>query len=295
MVEKNRLFQIISNIVMIILCLSCILPFLLLISSSITEEATLIKDGYSLIPKNIDFNAYIYLFTRSGAMLRGYAITICVTFVGTLVNLIMTTLFAYPLSRRDLPFRNALSFILFFTMLFNGGLVPSYIMWSKYLHINNSYAALIIPNLLFISFYVIMMRTYFSSNIPEAVIEAARIDGSSEINLLIKIIMPMAKPILATLAVMVGLMYWNDWTNGLYYISKDKYYSIQVLLNRMLSDVQYLMTSANSSHTADLAANLPSTGIKMAVAVMGALPVMLIYPFFQKYFIKGITVGAVKG
>ena len=181
MVEKNRSFQIISNIVMILICICCILPFLLLIVSSITEEATLIREGYSLIPKKINFDAYIYLFTRSEAMLRGYAITICITVIGTLANLTITTLFAYPLSRRDLPYRNVLSFVLFFSMLFNGGLVPTYIMWSKYLHINNSYAALILPNLLFISFYVIMMRTYFTSNIPEAVIEAARIDGANEI------------------------------------------------------------------------------------------------------------------
>ncbi|MDF2472785.1 MAG: sugar transporter permease [Anaerocolumna sp.] len=295
MVDNNKKFKMVSHIIMVFLCLCCILPFLLLISSSVTEESTLIKEGYSFLPKKLDFSAYIYLLTRSSALVRGYMITIGVTVVGTVANLTLTTLFAYPLSRKDLPHRNIIAFFIFFTMLFNGGLVPSYIMWSKYLHINNTYAALILPNLLMQGFFVIMMRTFFTANIPDAVIEAARIDGAGEAYILRKVVLPMSKPILATLIMMVGLMYWNDWTNGLYYINKDKYFSVQVLLNRMLSDVQFLKTSSSVSQIGNLAQNLPSTGIKMAVAVMGALPVMAIYPFFQKYFIKGITIGAVKG
>ncbi len=294
MVESNKTFKIISHIIMILLCLSCILPFIMLVSSSITDELTLVKDGYSFIPRDINFDAYIYLFTKSKAMIRGYIITIVITFIGTFVNLTLTTLLAYPLSRKDLPHRNVFSFLIFFTMLFNGGIVPSYIMWAKYFHITNSYAALILPNLMLQAFYIIMMRTYFTSNIPEAVVEAASIDGAGEAYILRKVVLPMSKPIIATLAMLVGLMYWNDWVNGLYYINKDKYYSIQVLLNRMLSDVQFLMSSSNSMSN-DLGKNLPATGIKMAVAVMGALPVMAIYPFFQRYFIKGITIGAVKG
>jgi ABC-type sugar transport system, permease component len=294
MVENNKIFKIMSHTIMILLCLSCILPFVMLVSSSITDELTLVKDGYSFIPKDINFDAYIYLFTKSKAMIRGYIITIVITFIGTFVNLTLTTLLAYPLSRKDLPHRNIFSFLIFFTMLFNGGIVPSYIMWAKYFHITNSYAALILPNLMLQAFYIIMMRTYFTSNIPEAVVEAASIDGAGEAYILRKVVLPMSKPIIATLAMLVGLMYWNDWVNGLYYINKDKYYSIQVLLNRMLSDVQFLMSSSNSMSN-DLGKNLPATGIKMAVAVMGALPVMAIYPFFQRYFIKGITIGAVKG
>jgi putative aldouronate transport system permease protein len=179
-------------------------------------------------------------------------------------------------------------------MLFNGGIVPSYIMWSRYFHISNTYLALILPNLLMSAFYVIMMRTNFQTNIPEAVIEASRIDGAGEFTTLFKVVLPMSKPIIATLVLLVGLHYWNDWTNGLYYINKDKYYSIQVLLNRMLQDVQFLMSSA-ASDSSELAKDIPSVSLKMAVAVMGVLPVLCIYPFFQKYFVKGITVGAVKG
>lgn len=294
MVQKNRLFQVVGHMIMIILCLLCILPFIMLISSSITSETSLIREGYSFLPKDIDFTAYEYLFTRSSAIGRGYLITIGVTVVGTVINLFLTTLLAYPLSRRNLPHRNVFAFLVYFTMLFNGGIVPSYIMWTQYFHIKNTYAALVVPNLMLGAFYVIMMRTNFQANIPDAVIEAARIDGAGEWRILSQIVLPMSLPIIATLTLMVGLHYWNDWVNGLYYISKDKFYSLQVLLTRMLQDVQYLMSGAGGN-TGDLAANMPSTGIKMAVAVVGAIPVLMVYPFFQRYFVKGITVGAVKG
>ncbi len=294
MIEKNNRFQIAAHIVMILLCIFCLFPFLILVSSSITSEMTLVREGYSVLPKNIDFSAYKYLLTSSDDIIRGYIITVCVTVIGTVANLTLTILLAYPLSRRDLPHRNVFAFIVFFTMLFHGGIVPSYIMWSKYFHITNTYAALIIPNLMMGAYYVIMVRTYFQSNIPEAVLEAGRIDGAGEMRILGQIVLPMSKPIIATMVLLVGLVYWNDWTNGLYYINKDKYYSIQVLLNRMLQDVQFLMSSAGSD-SSELAKDIPSVALKMAVAVMGALPVLCVYPFFQKYFVKGIVVGAVKG
>lgn len=295
MIENNKTFHVVTNIIMILLCIFCLAPFLLLVASSITDEATLVRDGYSFIPSKISFDAYKYLFTSSTAIIRGYVITIGVTIIGTLCNISLTTCLAYPLSRKDLPHRGIFAFIIFFTMLFNGGLVPSYIMWSQFFHIKNTFFALIIPNLMMNAFYVIMMRTYFTTNIPDAIIEAARIDGATEWTILRKVVLPMSLPIVATLTLLVGLQYWNDWTNGLYYISKDKYYSIQVLLNRMLQDVQFLMSSSSSAQTGDMTANIPATGIKMAVAVIGALPVLAVYPFFQKYFVKGITIGAVKG
>jgi putative aldouronate transport system permease protein len=241
--------------------------------------------------------AYKYLLVDSTDIIRGYGISALVTVVGTICNLTITTLFAYPLSRKDLPARNALAFFLFFTMLFNGGLVPSYIMWTQTFHIKNTLAALLFPSLMMNAFYVIMMRTYFTTNIPDAVIEAARIDGAGELRILSQVVMPMSIPIIATLALLAGLAYWNDWLNGLYYISDDRLFSIQVLLNRMLLDVQFLMS--NSDAAKSLQQNeefvLPSTGIRMAVAVMGALPILVVYPFFQKYFVKGIVIGAVKG
>ena len=295
MVSNGKGFRRAAHVVMILLCVFCLFPFVLLISSSITDEMTLIREGYSVIPKVVSFDAYKYLFVSSKAIARGYKITVFVTVIGTLVNLTFTTLLAYPLSRKDLPHRSFFSFFVFFTMLFNGGVVPSYMMWTQFFHIKNTYAALIVPNLMMGAFYVIMMRTNFSSNIPDAVIEAARIDGAGEWRILSQIVLPMSLPIIATLTLLVGLHYWNDWVNGLYYISKYKYYSIQVLLNRMLRDVQYLMSSSGAAGMDSMDSAIPATGIKMAVAVVGALPELAVYPFFQKYFVKGITIGAVKG
>ena len=294
MVERKKGFQITANILMIILAAACIIPFILLVMSSITDESSLLKNGYSFFPAKFSLDAYKTLLVDSRSIVRGYIISIFVTVVGTFANLALTTLFAYPLSRKDLPKKGFFAFVIFFTMLFNGGLVPSYMMWTGVFHIKNTLAALIVPNLMMGAFYVIMMRTYFTTNIPDAVLEAARIDGAGEFKILLRVVLPMSKPIIATLALLVGLNYWNDWLNGLYYIKNDQYYSIQVLLNKMLLDVQYLMSgAAGGALTQNI--TLPATGIKMAVAVMGVFPVLVIYPFFQKYFVKGIVIGAVKG
>ena len=296
MVERNKTFQVVVHGIMVLLCLVCVLPFLLLIMSSVADENWLIMNGYSFFPAKLSADAYQYLLVDSSSIVRGYLISAFVTVAGTCISLVMTTLMAYPLSRKDLPGRYIFSVFIFFTMLFNGGLVPTYIMWTQTFHIKNTIFALLVPNLLMGAFYVIMMRTYFSSNIPDAVIEAARIDGAGEMRILLKIVLPMSLPIIATLALLTGLGYWNDWLNGLYYIQNDSLYSIQVLLNRMLMDVQFLMSSANTAAAGNQQMGpLPSTGIKMAVAVLGALPALIIYPFFQKYFVKGITIGAVKG
>ena len=296
MVERNKTFQVVVHGIMVLLCLVCVLPFLLLIMSSVADENWLIMNGYSFFPAKLSADAYQYLLVDSSSIVRGYLISAFVTVAGTCISLVMTTLMAYPLSRKDLPGRYIFSFFIFFTLLFNGGLVPTYIMWTQTFHIKNTIFALLVPNLLMGAFYVIMMRTYFSSNIPDAVIEAARIDGAGEMRILLKIVLPMSLPIIATLALLTGLGYWNDWLNGLYYIQNDSLYSIQVLLNRMLMDVQFLMSSANTAAAGNQQMGpLPSTGIKMAVAVLGALPALIIYPFFQKYFVKGITIGAVKG
>lgn len=278
---------------MILLMLFCLIPFLLLLVSSFTAESALLKNGYSFFPSEISFDAYKALLVDSSSIFRGYFLSFVVTVTGTLSNVVLTLLFAYPLSRRDLPGKGFFSFMVFFTMLFNGGLVPTYMMWTGVFNIKNTLWALIVPNLMMGAFYVIMMRTYFTTNIPEAVLEAARIDGAGELKMLIQIVLPMSKPIIATIILLVGLNYWNDWLNGLYYVNDDRLYSIQVLLNKMLMDVQYLMTNAASSLGQSI--QLPATGIKMAVAVMGALPMFIIYPFFQKYFVQGIVIGAVKG
>jgi putative aldouronate transport system permease protein len=291
MVDKNKIFQIAVNFLLISCALFCLIPILLLVVSSFTDEAALLQNGYKFWPSKFSTGPYEFLFRDSTLLIRSYGISIITTVVGTTIHLIMAMLFAYPLSRPNLPGKNAMSFYVFFTMLFNGGLVPSYLMWTQYFHVKNTLVALIVPFLMLNAFNIIMMRTYFTANIPEAVIEAARIDGAGEFYILFKIVMPMAVPIIATLTLMIGLNYWNSWTNGLYFITKDKLFSLQVLLTRMLMDMQALMSGGYAAGVTEI----PGNGVKMAIAVMGAIPVLIVYPFFQKYFVKGITIGSVKG
>lgn len=295
MVEKKSSFYVFAHAFMIFLAVCCIFPFALLIMSSLTEEKTLVQNGYSLFPKKFGLESYAYMFKSGSSIGRAYGITILVTAVGTSVSLLITTLMAYPLSRKEFVGRKVLAFIVFFTMLFNGGLVPTYIMYTRYLHIRNTIWALLLPSLLLNAFYVIMMRTYLTTNIPDAVIEAARIDGAGEWRTLFQIVMPMCLPMIATMTLLIGLSYWNDWKNGFYYLTDTSLYSIQNILNRMLQDVQFLKNGGGGPDASEMIASMPSVGIKMAIAVVGVLPILIIYPFFQKFFVKGITIGAVKG
>jgi putative aldouronate transport system permease protein len=264
-----------------------------MVMASFTDEATLGKNGYSLFPEKFSLETYTYIFRSADTIFTGYGMTILVTLIGTTLNILMTVLFAYPLSRRDLPGRRALSFFLFFTMLFNGGLVPTYMMYANTFHINNTIWALIVPNLLMNAFYVIMMRSFFTASIPESLIEAAKLDGASETRVLWKIVIPLSNPMMVTLILMVGLTYWNDWVNGLYYVSDQRLYTIQLILNNMISNINFL--SQNASLFGTTALKLPTIGIRMGIAVIAVLPVMIIYPFLQKYFVKGIVIGGVKG
>lgn len=293
--KQEKIFQTALNVVMVLLSAACLFPFLLMLTSSLTEETSLIVNGYSLFPKEWSLDAYRYLMTSSNSIGRGYLITIGVTAVGTTMNVLLTILLAYPLSRPNLPYKRFFTFFIFFTMLFSGGLVPSYMMWTQIFNIKNTYLALILPSLMLSAFYVIMMRTYFTTNVPNEVLESARIDGAGEWKILWQIVMPMSLPMVATVGLMAGLAYWNDWINGLYYVTKPQYFSIQNILNRMLQDVQFLASSAGAERAVDSSIKMPTTSIRMALSVVGILPIMAIYPFVQKFLIKGITVGAVKG
>lgn len=294
MVSNNKVEQVVLHTIFILLCIIAAAPFLLLISSSITEESTLLQYGYSFFPKKVSFYAYEYLFQSGGKIIRGLGLSVLVTIVGMACSILMTVMFAYPISRKELPHRNLFSFLVFFTMLFNGGLVPTYMMYTQIFHIKNTIWALIIPSLLMNAFYIIMMRSFFVSNIPDSLIEAARIDGAGEFRILFRIVLPLSKPMLATLALMVGLGYWNDWMNSLYYITDDSLYTLQAILNNIITSITFLQSSTMGSVASAVAA-MPSTGIRMAIAVVGVIPVLVIYPFFQKYFVKGIVVGGVKG
>lgn len=292
MVENRKTYDIITNVILVLICVCCIAPFLLLISSSFTSENSLVRDGYFFIPKEFSTVAYEFLLGDS-SVFRAYGVTIVLTVTGTTLSILITTLIAYPLSVTDIPGRNVISFYVFFTMLFAGGLVPTYMMWTQIFHIKNTFAALLFPSLLTNGFTIMMMRSYFQQNIPGEVLESARMDGANEFYILFKIVMPMSLPILATVGLMSGLMYWNDWNNNLYYITDPNLNSIQGLLNRMLTNAQYLKQTATMGNVG--AASVPTTSVRMAVAVLGAVPILCIYPFFQKYFVKGMTMGAVKG
>ena len=293
--NDNRIFQIVAHVVLALFSFLAIFPFILLIISSITEENTLAIYGYTIFPKQLSGEAYAYLFKEGNQIVHAYGVTIMITIIGTFAGLIIMSMLAYPLSRRDLPGRKGFTFFVFFTMLFNGGLVPTYLLYTNYLNIKNTYWALLIPILLVSAWYVLLMRTYFATNVPTPVIESAQIDGAGEFRIYWQIIIPMSRPIIATVALFVGIAYWNDWYNGMIFITKPQYYSIQNLLTRMMNDIQFLQN--NSSLSAALAgtAAIPGISVRMAIAVTGVLPIMIIYPFVQNNFVKGIAVGAVKG
>ncbi len=343
--KKAKRFQFWINVVLILITLSIVLPFVLVFISSLTDENTLIRNGYSFFPEKFSFYAYSYIIRQGEKILRAYGITIFVTIVGTAVNLAMSSLLAYPLSVKGLPYRRAITFFVFFTMLFNGGLVPTYLMYVNYnlamssllayplsvkglpyrraitffvfftmlfngglvptylmyvnyLHIKNTLGALIIPGLLLSANNVLMIRSYFNTSIPDALFEAAKIDGAGHMKIFTSITLPLGKPILVTMGLFSALGYWNDWTNGLYYLSGNdgqKFYSIQNLLNQMITDIQYLSSGKVTGNIGAEVAKLPTTSIRMAIAFIAMLPLFIIYPFLQKYFAEGITLGAVKG
>ena len=279
---------------MICMTVMVIFPVALLIMSSLSPESDIIKYGYSLIPKKIDVTAYRYIFGE-GSVFHSYLVTIFVTLAGTAVSVVITTMISYTLTVPGLPGKRILSFYVLFTMLFSGGLVPSYMMWCNMFHIKNTIWALLIPSLLCSAFHIMITRTYFQNNIPQEILESARIDGMTEFGIFFKIVLPLSVPILATIGFMKALMYWNDWTNSLYYITDKKLVGIQALLNNMLTNAQYLAQSMDASMVATDAAAIPSLTLRMAIAVVGMLPMIVLYPFFQKYYMKGLTVGAVKG
>lgn len=294
--KEYYVIQTCAHIVLFLIAACAIFPIIILYASSFTEQATVLKTGYSIWPKRFSLEAYEYLWKQGNQIVRAYGVTALVTVLGTTVNVIITTMLAYPLSRRYLPGRNVFAFMVFFTMLFNGGLVPTYLMYTKYFHIKNTLFALIVPSLLMSPWYVFLTRTNLSSMVPDVIVEAATIDGASEFRIVWSVVLPMGRPIIATVALFVGINYWNDWYNGMIYVTKPHLYSIQNLLQRMLVDIQALSTTAAmAGNMGDIVASIPGTTVRMAIAAIGILPIIIIFPFVQNNFIKGIAVGAVKG
>ena len=285
-------YDVIKNVFLWAFSLSCLIPFLLLIISSLTEDKSIMQYGYSFFPKDLSLDAYRYLLSQGGKILHAYGISVFVTVLGTFLGVSMTLMLAYPLSRKDLPGRGVFSFLVLFTLLFSGGLVPSYIMWTTTFHIKNTIWALLVPNLMVKAFFVIMARSYFQTGIPMEILESARIDGAGEGKIFINIVLPLAKPLIATLVLFIGLSYWNDWNNGLIYLTDTNLYSIQNVLNEMIKSIQALSTMGG---IASSRVDLPSNTVRMAIAVVGTLPLLIAYPFLRKGVVKGIVVGGVKG
>jgi putative aldouronate transport system permease protein len=294
--RKRDGFHIAANVIMVLVTIITLLPFVLLIVSSFTLNTDITLYGYSFFPKHLSLAAYSYIWKEKAQIFHAYGITIVVTLIGTSVGLLISLLYAYALSKSSFPGKKFFAVFLYLTMLFNGGLVPTYIMYTRYLMIKNTLFALIIPSLLMNAFNVILIRSYLQNNVPQSLCDAALIDGAGEFTIVLKIALPLAKPIIATIGLFIGVGYWNDWMNGLYYVTDSKLYSIQQLLNNMLRNIQYLSKNANSViKSTNLGSTLPQSTVRMAIAVIGILPILIISPIVQKYYVKGISLGALKG
>jgi putative aldouronate transport system permease protein len=296
--KEDRVFRLIGNIIMILLSLFAIVPIILMLISSLTDNDVLLQNGYSFLPTKWSVYAYEWVFNSNGAtVLRAYGMSFIVTILGVCGSLVLTTMLAYGLSKKDLPFRNVLTFLVFFTMLFNGGLVPTYINYTTIFHLKDTIWALLVPGLLMNAFNVLLMKSYFVSSVPTEILEAAYIDGAGEFKTMWSVALPMAKPILATVAMFAGIAYWNDWNNGyIYLVKRTDLFTIQNLLNRLMQNIQALAQNASNLTAAQTGmAQIPSATVRMAMATLGILPIIVVYPFIQKNFVKGITLGGVKG
>lgn len=293
--SDEKRFQAWATVILAAISILAVFPIILLIVASFTDENELILRGYVLFPKKLSLDAYLYMKNQIGTIGRAYAVTVATTAVGTLLSVMLTMSIAYPMTRKNFRYGNALSFFVYFTMLFNGGIVPQYIMWTTIFHIKNTYAALIFPNLLMQAFNVMLVRNYYRNSIPESLYEAAQLDGASEMQIFSRVAFPLSVPVVATISLFTGLSYWNSWTNALYYVTDPKYFGIQNLLMRIMKNIEYLRTGASDMMAEGQVAALPGNSIRMALAFVGILPVLIIYPMAQKYFIRGVVVGAVKG
>lgn len=295
--KHEKGFQFLCIFVLGLLTLFAICPIVLLVASSFTSQNALLKNGYTFWPTEWSLEGYRYIFSTGNQIMRAYGVSFLITAVGTVASLVITTMLAYGLSNRTLPFRGILTFIVVFTMLFNGGLVPTYLMYTGTFNIKNTIWALLVPNLLMNAFNVMLCKSYFVTSVPNEILEAARIDGAGEFKTFVRIALPMAKPIVATIGMFTGIAYWNDWYNGYIYVTtRTDLYSLQNLLNRMMQNIQFLSQNAqNLSQASQGLASIPQASVRMAMAVLGILPIVIVYPFVQNNFVKGITLGGLKG
>ena len=289
---ENRIIVVIAYTFLAVMAIAYVTPFITMISASFTDEHYLDVNGYGILPGKFSWFAYSFVFTGNSAIPQGYLISIFVTITGTVLSLIVTSMIAYPLSRKHLKYANAISFFVFFTMLFQGGLVPFYLWVSKYLHLTDTIWVLILPATVN-AFNLFLLRAYFSS-IDDSMLESAKIDGAKEMRVLFSIVFPLSLPGIVTIILFYGLQYWNDWFTALLFLNKRQLYPLQYLLRMIISTIDFL-SSADSKIASQAAYAIPTKSVRMATTVVTIGPIILFYPFIQKFFIKGIIVGGVKG
>jgi putative aldouronate transport system permease protein len=288
--------NVICNSILLIYSLLCLVPLLLVLTISLTDEKTLAINGYSFWPQKFSAYAYQFIFSTGSQILTSYGITIVVTVVGTILSILVMSLYAFPISRKNFKYQNFFTFFLIFTMLFNGGLVSTYLIGSTVLHLKDNLWGLIFPYLMN-AFWVIILRTFYKTNVPDSLIESAKIDGAGEFTAFFRIVFPLALPGIATIALFAMLQYWNDWFLASLYINDSKLVPLPYLLYQLSTSMQYLLQNSSNmgGRAGDILAKMPTEGARMAMIVIGVGPIVLTFPFFQKYFVKGLTVGAIKG
>lgn len=295
MAKKNLIEQVVINIILILLCILIIAPFVLLLSVSLSNEQDIVFNGYKFFPEHFDLSAYKYVFNNPASILNAYKVTAIFSFSSMVLSVLLMSMTAYVLAWGRIRGKSAISFALFFTMLFSGGMVPSYILITQYLHMNDTIWVYIIPGLIS-PWYVFMIRTFFAG-LPYEIYESAVMDGASEYRIYAQMVMPLSKPVLATVALFMFLAKWNDWNTSLLYINDSSLFSLQYLLQKIMNDIQLLQTAQQSGINMSQisAVDIPSETVRMAMTILVAGPALVVFPFFQKYFVKGLTVGSVKG
>ncbi|OXS59327.1 sugar ABC transporter permease [Cohnella sp. CIP 111063] len=275
--------------------LGMLIPFVLVIMISMTDEASIAKYGYRLWPDSFDFTAYRYVVQSPALLFRAYGVTILVTVVGTLLSLLTTAMIAYVLSRRDYAYNRQTTFLIFFTLLFSGGLVPYYMLMAQTLHLKDTVWAMILLPTLVHPLHVLILRTFLRT-LPMEIIESAKMDGAREYRIFFNLIVPLSAPALVTLTLLVSIVYWNEWLNAVLFIENDRLFPLQLLLVRMMANSHFLQTSTVfiSGISFDNAASFPVLSARMTIALLAGGPMMVIFPFFQKYFVKGLTLGSIK-
>lgn len=292
--KANKMSVWLIQLFFIVASACMVIPFLLVVSVSFTSENSLIHHGYQFIPHHLDLQAYRYIFKVPGPLLQAYEVTAIVTVVGTAASLLVTSMLAYSISRKDYKYRTISSFYVFFTMLFSGGLIPFYILVTQYLHLRNTIWAMILPGLLS-SWNVLVLKGFFVK-IPFEIIESAKMDGAREWRIFFTIMIPLSTPALSTMALLIAFNYWNEWFNAMLFIDNPDLVPLQLLLVRMLNNMEVITQNLSKFGLPNIdLKNFPTMSARMVMVILAAGPMMVVFPFFQRYFVQGLTVGSLKG